>query len=81
MEAAVWGVPVIFGPENQKFQEAQELKACGGGLEISNYEDFERVMDGFAADPSRLRQAGEAAGNYVKGKAGATRKILSASKL
>ena len=60
---------------------AETLKACGGGLEISNYEDFERVMDGFAADPSRLRQAGEAAGNYVKGKAGATRKILSASKL
>jgi 3-deoxy-D-manno-octulosonic-acid transferase len=81
VEAAVWGIPVIFGPENQKFQEAQELKQCGGGLEISGYDDFARIMDRFAADKTALQQAGKAADDYVKGKAGATRKILSASKL
>ncbi|MBR1395453.1 MAG: 3-deoxy-D-manno-octulosonic acid transferase [Prevotella sp.] len=78
LEAAVWGVPVIFGPNNQKFQEAQGLKACGGGLEINSYEDFCRVMDSFA-DPQRLSAAGEAAGRYVQGLAGATQKILSAT--
>ena len=76
VEAAVWGKPVIFGPENQKFQEAQELKACGGGIEIKNYEDFARIMDRFTADETALQQAGEAAGGYVKGKAGATTTIL-----
>ena len=76
VEAAVWGVPVVFGPENRKFQEAQELKACGGGVEIRSYEDFCRVMDGFSADADRLRRAGEAAGGYVQQKAGAARKIL-----
>ena len=81
VEAAVWGIPVIFGPENQKFQEAQELKQCGGGLEISGYDDFARIMDRFAADKTALQQAGKAADDYVKAKAGATRKILSASKL
>ena len=30
VEAAVWGVPVVFGPNNEKFREAQALKACGG---------------------------------------------------
>lgn len=79
VEAAVWGVPVIFGPNNQKFQEAQELKACGGGLEIGTYDDFARLMDHFSADGATLRQAGQAAGNYVVGKAGATRTILSAT--
>ena len=74
VEAAVWGKPVIFGPENQKFQEAQELKACGGGIEIKNYEDFERIMDGFTADA--LAKAGRAAGDYVQGKAGSTQRIL-----
>ena len=74
VEAAVWGKPVIFGPENQKFQEAQELKACGGGIEIKNYEDFERIMDGFTADA--LAKAGRAAGDYVQGKAGSTQQIL-----
>jgi len=76
VEAAVWGKPVIFGPENQKFQEAQELKACGGGLEIGGYEDFARVMDGFIGDADSMTRSGVAAGDYVKGKAGATDTIL-----
>ena len=77
VEAAVWGVPVIFGPNNQKFQEAQELKACGGGLEINDYDDFARLMNRFTADEAALREAGRSAGNYVTGKAGATQKILA----
>ena len=77
VEAAVWGVPVIFGPENQKFQEAQELKTCGGGLEISGYDDFARLMDHFVADEAALRKAGQAAGDYVSRKAGATASIFS----
>jgi len=81
VEAAVWGVPVIFGPNNQKFQEAQELKACGGGMEISGYDDFARLMDRFAQDANYLQQSGCAAGDYVKGKSGAAAKILAATKL
>ena len=76
VEAAVWGVPVIFGPENQKFQEAQELKACGGGIEIKGYEDFERVMNNFTESDIVLRQSGQAAGNYVEKRSGATKTIL-----
>ncbi len=81
VEAAVWGKPVIFGPENQKFQEAQELKACGGGLEIKGYDDFARIMDRLSADTDDLLKAGRAAGDYVMGKAGATNKILAAANL
>ena len=40
-EAAVWGVPVFFGPNNQRFQEAQDLKECGGGVEIADYEPIQ----------------------------------------
>ena len=77
LEAAVWGVPVIFGPENQKFQEAQGLKTCGGGFEIKSYEDFEQLMKRFDADADYLHEAGRKAGDYVKSLAGATEKILS----
>ncbi|MBO7140724.1 MAG: 3-deoxy-D-manno-octulosonic acid transferase [Prevotella sp.] len=77
VEAAVWGVPVIFGPNNEKFQEAQELKTCGGGFEIKSYEDFASLMDRFASDSQFTASAGHAAGQYVEQKAGATRKILS----
>lgn len=75
-EAAVWGVPVIFGPNNQRFQEAQQLKACGGGLEINGAADFQRIMDRFDANPQQVEADGKKAGDYVKGKAGATGKVL-----
>lgn len=75
-EAAVWGVPVIFGPNNQRFQEAQQLKACGGGLEINGAADFQRIMDRFDANPQQVKADGKKAGDYVKGKAGATGKVL-----
>ena len=77
LEAAVWGVPVIFGPNNQKFQEAQGLKGQGGGFEITGYEDFERLMKRFETDAEFLSTAGQQAGAYVSRQSGATRKILS----
>jgi 3-deoxy-D-manno-octulosonic-acid transferase len=76
-EAAVWNMPVIFGPNNLKFQEAQELKACGGGLEIEDYDDFCRIMDSFEADPEKLKAAADAAGDYVRSQSGATEKLLT----
>ena len=78
LEAAVWDVPVVFGPNNEKFQEAQELKAAGGGFDIKNYDEFKSLMDRFIAEPSFLQKAGCEAGQYVKSKAGATPSILSA---
>lgn len=76
LEAAVWDVPVFFGPNNERFQEAQALKQSGG-FEITNYNDFERQMNRFIADETYLKAQGQLAGQYVKGKAGATWQILS----
>jgi 3-deoxy-D-manno-octulosonic-acid transferase len=76
LEAAVWEVPVFFGPNNERFQEAQALKK-GGGFEISNYEDFEKQMNRFMADEDYLKVQGQLAGLYVKEKAGATSQVLS----
>ena len=76
LEAAVWDVPVFFGPNNQRFQEAQGLKTSGG-FEITNYADFKQLMDRFIADEVYLKEQGRLAGQYVKGKAGATKEVLS----
>ena len=76
LEAAVWGKPVIFGPENKKFQEAQGLKACGGGFEIKDYDDFAQLMNHLDGDHTFLEEAGSKAGAYVESLAGATQKIL-----
>jgi 3-deoxy-D-manno-octulosonic-acid transferase len=80
LEAAVWDVPVFFGPNNQKFQEAQGLKTCGG-FEINNYEEFASQMDKFAANADYLNEQGRKAGHFVKGQSGATGKVLSAVSL
>ena len=76
LEAAVYGIPVIFGPNNKKFREAQHLLANKGGFEINDYEDFEQLMNKFLGDKAYLKQSGKAAGDYVKGNAGAMEKIM-----
>ena len=77
LEAAVWDVPVFFGPNNQRFQEAQGLKLCGAGLEIGNADDFRRLMQGFEDHPTLAKELGEKAGAFVASMTGATRKILA----
>jgi len=77
LEAAVWDVPVFFGPNNQRFQEAQGLKAAGGGFDFEIAEAFKQQMDIFLTDAEKLRTAGVQAGKFVQSLAGATEKVLS----
>ena len=77
VEAAVWGKPVFFGPNNQRFMEAQELKNCGGGIEIGSYDDFARQMDVFIANPQTIATRGQLAAECVSRRSGATDRIFS----
>ena len=81
LEAAVWNMPVIFGPNNKKFQEAQGLLKSGGGFEINTYEDFSGLMNSLMNDEAFLKQAGDKAGAFVAHLAGATDKVLASVKL
>lgn len=80
LEAAVWNIPVIFGPNNERFQEAQDLLASGGGRQIDGCQQFESLMNSYIADDSLRKADGDKAAQYVSSKAGATGKILSAVK-
>lgn len=81
LEAAVWNMPVIFGPNNKKFQEAQGLLKSGGGFEINTYDDFSGLMSSLMNDETFLKQAGDKAGAFVAHLAGATDKVLASVKL
>ena len=81
LEAAVWNMPVIFGPNNKKFQEAQGLLKSGGGFEINTYENFSGLMNSLMNDEAFLKQAGDKAGAFVAHLAGATDKVLASVKL
>lgn len=71
-EAAVYGIPVIIGPNHQRFAEAMALIANGGCKSIENAEDFSVIMDDFLENPAHITQAGSAAGDYIHQNAGAT---------
>ena len=76
LEAAVWDIPVVFGPNNKHFQEAQGLMLVQGGFEIKDYQSFRDLIMRFETDASFLKNAGENAGAFVKSRAGATAKVM-----
>ena len=77
LEAAVWNIPVLFGPNNKRFQEAQELLRSGGGFEVTDAQSFADLMQTFETDVNHTKTIGDAAGHYVMSRAGASAKILS----
>jgi 3-deoxy-D-manno-octulosonic-acid transferase len=77
LEAAVYNIPVIFGPKHQKFKEAKGLIACGGGFSIDSDTAFANRMNNFISDSESRLNAGKAAGDFVHNNAGATERILS----
>ena len=70
-EAAVYGCPVLFGPNNKKFKEAQDLIACHGSYEIHNAADFTEVLTKLLTYDELLRSSGNAASHYIRTNAGA----------
>lgn len=75
-EAAVWGVPVLFGPNNKRFQEAQDLLACKGSFEVTDYDSFNTIISRLISDDKFRHQCGEASANYVKSRSGASDIIM-----
>lgn len=77
LEAAVYGRPVIFGPEYDKNFEAEEMLESSGAISIKNAIELEKIVDELLKDNEELRIRSEAAKNYVYKNAGATDKIIS----
>lgn len=81
LEAAVYEIPVLFGPNNQRFQEARQLLETKGCFEIHNYEEFKEKMDRLMTDAPYLEKCGKLSGDYVKQHAGASDKVMKAVRL
>lgn len=74
LEAAIYNVPVVFGPNYQKFREARELVELGGGFPINNYDELDKKFNELLNNP---KEAGNIAGAYVRDNTGATEEIFS----
>ena len=76
LEAAVYGKPVIFGPEYEKNFEAAELIDCSGAISIENPLELEKVVNSLLNNEDETKTRGIAAKNYVYDNAGASQKIM-----
>ncbi|GHV66365.1 hypothetical protein FACS1894199_09610 [Bacteroidia bacterium] len=72
LEAAVYGIPIIFGPKYQKFNEACTLIERKGGFSITNKEPLKDLLDTFLHDQAARKLAGKKAVEYVNSQLGAT---------
>ena len=77
-EAAVYGIPVLIGPNNQNFREAQYLLQAGACFEVHDADDFARTADHLLSDAQAYNAAAEAARNYIAANSGATGTIFHA---
>ncbi|GAA4804359.1 glycosyltransferase N-terminal domain-containing protein [Olivibacter ginsenosidimutans] len=75
LEAATYGVPVIFGPKYDKFQEAKDLITIGAAFSIQQQQDLIKVFEKLQV-PEFRKEAGNQAYQYVQQQAGATGRIM-----
>lgn len=74
-EAAVYGIPVIFGPKHHKFQEASDLIEQDGAMSIHDADTFSAAMDPLLENEALRLQCGRIAGDYIQAHLGGTQLI------
>ena len=76
LEAATFGLPVLFGPNYQKFREAVELIAQGGAFSFVDEKEFLASALPLLSDEPQREAAAQIARQYVESREGATRLTL-----
>jgi 3-deoxy-D-manno-octulosonic-acid transferase len=79
LEAATFGLPVVFGPNCSKFREAVDLAGAGGAFPVNDYGSLKSRFDELLEN-SQYKKAGKISKEYVISNQGATRKILDTVK-
>jgi 3-deoxy-D-manno-octulosonic-acid transferase len=77
LEAAVYEKPVVFGPEFEKYIEAEELVESGGGFTIENALELEKLLETLLQKGDEYHSASKASKQYVYSKRGSTEKIIN----
>jgi 3-deoxy-D-manno-octulosonic-acid transferase len=76
LEAAVYGKPVVFGPNYKKYREAIDLVECGAARSFSNHDELYEIISRLLARPEEYAATCNSSKNYVMSNAGATKKIM-----
>lgn len=76
LEAAVYGIPVIWGPNYHKFKEAQDLIAAKGGFSIKSQQELDQLLDHYISTEQSLAKDGALASEFVLSRLGASARVL-----
>jgi 3-deoxy-D-manno-octulosonic-acid transferase len=76
LEAAVYGIPVLYGPNYKKFNEAVELVQTGGGITISNQRELHEKLNTLKSNEVEREQTGLKASEYVTSRLDGTKLIM-----
>jgi len=76
LEAAAFGLPVIFGPNYEKFKEAKDLIVLQLGFSIKDESELKKTFNFLTEDESRYQSISKKIGEYVKEHTGATEMII-----
>lgn len=76
LEPAAFGLPIIFGPKYEKFEEAQQMVARGGAFSVKNSKEFEAVLKKLE-DLDFYKKASQTVREYLEESRGATAAILA----
>jgi 3-deoxy-D-manno-octulosonic-acid transferase len=76
LEAAAFGKPVIWGPNDAKFQEAIGLHSAGGAIKIEDEISLNKAIETLLSNSETYKNKSEAAKDYVQQNAGATKKTI-----
>ena len=76
LEAAVYGTPLVFGPNYSKFREAVEMVKMGSALSVKNYDQFAGALEKLMTDKEYKSHLAQLNKNYVSDHAGASDIVL-----
>ena len=80
LEAAVFGKPVVWGPNDSKYPEAIGLRNNHGGIQIKDASTLNGTIHKLLSNANFYNATGDAALNYVQEHAGATQKTIESIK-
>ena len=76
LEPAVFGIPIVIGPEFRKFQEAVNLVSLKGCISVKNQNEFSKAFDQLKKDVNFREKTGKINYNYIQENKGATAQIF-----
>lgn len=77
LEAAVYGIPIIFGPNYQKFEEAIALINEGGAFSIKSNSELNTLLNNLLSNPDYIKEAGKNAKQYISKSKGTVEQIFA----